>query len=193
MALRPTSNRLPTSSGSTAPSGPKTRRARTAICPTISRAPLEFQVANIEDSTFPVVPETGPPTSLPADQLILQPRTSYARHQFSGINLFALEMFDQFRTDLGLYATDGLLPDPFGAYNGQKNAVDGAVTQAQTSTAQVSVFRNHQRWTASGRRSGPESCWSQSPFGSEFSPRVPGFPGARCSRERSMGIRRNQC
>jgi len=99
---------------------------------------LQYQIANIEDSTFPVVPATGTPTSLPADQLILQERTSYARHQLSGINLFALEMFDQFRTDLGLYATDGLLPDPLrGTYNGQKNAVDGAVIQAQSS-AQVS-------------------------------------------------------
>lgn len=100
---------------------------------------LAFQIANIEDSTFPVVPETGTPTSLPADQLILQERTFYARHQLSGINLFALEMFDQFRTDLGLYATDGLLPDPLrSTYNGQHNAVDGAVTLAQSS-AQVSI------------------------------------------------------
>ena len=66
-------------------------------------AKLEFQVANIEDSTFPVVPEIGPPTSLPPDQLILQNRTFYARHQISGINVFALEMFDQFQADLGLY------------------------------------------------------------------------------------------
>jgi hypothetical protein len=77
---------------------------------------------------------------LPADQLILETRTFYARHQLLGINLFALEMFDQFRTDLGLYATDVLLPDPlYKTYNGQRNAVDGAVTQAQTSTAQVSI------------------------------------------------------
>ena len=100
---------------------------------------LAFQIANIEDSTFPVVPEIGTPTSLPADQLVLQERTFYARHQLSGINLFALEMFDQFRTDLGLYATDGLLPDPLrSTYNGQHNAVDGAVTEAQSS-AQVSI------------------------------------------------------
>jgi hypothetical protein len=100
---------------------------------------LAFQIANIEDSTFPVVPETGTPTTLPADQLILQERSFYARHQLSGINLFALEMFDQFRTDLGLYATDGLLPEPLrSTYNGQQNAVDGAVTQAQSS-AQVSI------------------------------------------------------
>ena len=49
-------------------------------------------------------------TSLPADQLILENRTFYARHQLLGINPFALEMFDQFRTDLGLYQYDGLLP-----------------------------------------------------------------------------------
>jgi hypothetical protein len=100
-------------------------------------AKLEFQVANIEDSTFPRIPETGQQTSLPADQLILQSRTSYARHQLLGINLFALEMFDQFRTDLGLYQQDGFLPPDPSIVFGQKNAVDGAVTQAQTSTAQV--------------------------------------------------------
>jgi hypothetical protein len=100
---------------------------------------LQYQIANIEDSTFPVVPATGTPTSLPADQLVLEERTFYARHQLNGINVFALEMFDQFRTDLGLYATDGLLPDPLrGTYNGQQNAVDGAVLQAQSS-AQVSL------------------------------------------------------
>ena len=44
-------------------------------------AKLEFQIANIEDSTFPWIPETGQQTSLPLDQLILQSRTSYPRHQ----------------------------------------------------------------------------------------------------------------
>jgi len=101
---------------------------------------LEYKVANIEDADFPVVPETGTPTSLPLDQLVLETRTEYGRHQLSGINLFTLEMFDQFRTVLGLYATDGLLPDPLReTYNGQKNAVDGAVILAQTATAQVTV------------------------------------------------------
>ncbi len=83
---------------------------------------LEFQIANIEDSDFPVVPETGTQTSLPLDQLILQTRTFYARHFLNGINLFALEMFDQFRTDLGLYKVDGLLPAALqGTVNAQKN------------------------------------------------------------------------
>jgi hypothetical protein len=97
---------------------------------------LAYQIANIEDADFPVVPEIGTPTSLPLDQLILETRTKYGRHQLSGINLFALEMFDQFRTVLGLYATDGLLPDPLReTYNGQKNAVDGAVTEALSSAS----------------------------------------------------------
>src|ERR1700722_8294014 len=88
---------------------------------------LAYQIANIEDADFPVVPEIGTPTSLPLDQLALETRTEYGRHQLSGINLFVLEMFDQFRTVLGLYAADGLLPDPLReTYNGQKNAVDGA-------------------------------------------------------------------
>ena len=101
-------------------------------------AKLEFQVANIEDSDFPRVPEIGIQTSLPADQLIVENRTFYARHQLLGINVFALEMFDQFRTDLGLYMEDGLLgPVLQGTVFAQKNAVDGAVTQAQTATAQV--------------------------------------------------------
>jgi len=101
-------------------------------------AKLEFQVANIEDSTFPRIPEIGIQTSLPADELILQNRTFYARHQLLGINLFALEMFDQFRTDLGLYQQDGLLPpDLASTVFGQKNAVEGAVIQAQTTTAAV--------------------------------------------------------
>jgi hypothetical protein len=99
---------------------------------------LAYQIANIEDSTFPVVPETGTQTSLPLDQLILETRYEYGRHLLNGSNAFALDMFDQFRTVLGLYATDGLLPDPLReTYNGQKNAVGGTVALAQSS-AQVS-------------------------------------------------------
>ena len=97
-------------------------------------------------------------------------------------------MFDQFRTDLGLYATDGLLPDPLrGTYNGQKNAVDGAVTLAQSS-AQVSIDSvTTIDGVATGRRSSHESGRSQAPFGSQFPPRVPGLPGARRSRTTFCG------
>jgi hypothetical protein len=117
-------------------------------------AQLEFQVANIEDSTFPRIPEIGIQTSLPADELILQNRTFYARHQLLGINPFALEMFDQFRTDLGLYAQDGLLPPDPAIVSGQKTAVEGAVILAQTATAEVtfdSAAKNGGQLTADVR------------------------------------------
>lgn len=118
-------------------------------------AELAFQVANIEDSTFPRVPEIGMQTSLPADQLILENRTFYARHQLLGINPFALEMFDQFRTDLGLFQFDGLLPpEDQKTALGQKTAVEGAVILAQTATAQVtfdSATKNGGQLTADVR------------------------------------------
>ena len=133
MALRPTLSRPPTSSGSTAPSLLNQSCQNCHMPDNFKGKKLAFQVANIEDSTFPVVPEIGTPTSLPADQLILETRTYYGRHQLNGSNPFALEMFDQFRTVLGLYPTDGLLPDPLReTYNGQKNAVDGTVALAQS-------------------------------------------------------------
>jgi len=98
---------------------------------------LAFPVANIEDSTFPRVPEIGTQTSLPNNQLVLENRKFFARHQLLGVNPFALEMFDQFRTDLGLYKADLLLPPEASESSAQKTAVDGAVTLAQSSTAQV--------------------------------------------------------
>jgi hypothetical protein len=107
-------------------------------------AKLAFKVANIEDSTFPRFPEIGDPnvdgsTTLPASNLILQTRTDYRRHQLLGINLFALEMFDQFRTDLGLYQFDSWLPlDLAPEVSEQRNAVESAIIQAQSSTAEVS-------------------------------------------------------
>ncbi len=69
-------------------------------------ADLAFKIANIEDNTFPRVPDTGPSTRLPDSDLTLAQRQPYGRHQLNGINLFVLEMFDQFRTDLGLFKVD---------------------------------------------------------------------------------------
>ena len=100
---------------------------------------LNFKVANIEDSTFPRMPIEGPITTWPPDELILQTRTDYGRHQLLGVNLFAMEMFDQFRADLGLYKKDLLLPPEAADTSAHLNAVQGAVMQAQTATAQVTI------------------------------------------------------
>ena len=103
--------------------------------------PLQFKIANIEDDTFPAVPEHGPSTRLPDADLMLESRSPYRRHQLLGINLFALEMFDQFRAELGLFKFDPNLPNPLAKQIfSQKTAVAEAVTQAQTSTAEVTVM-----------------------------------------------------
>ncbi len=72
---------------------------------------------------------------------MLEARTPYRRHQLLGINLFALEMFDQFRAELGLFKFDPNLPGPLAKQIfSQKTAVAEAVTQAQTSTADVTIM-----------------------------------------------------
>ena len=102
--------------------------------------PLQFKIANIEDSTFPAIPDSGPSTRLPDADLIMEARTPYRRHQLLGINLFALEMFDQFRAELGLFKFDPDLPGPLAKQIfSQKTAVAEAVTQAQTATATVMI------------------------------------------------------
>ncbi len=101
---------------------------------------LEYEIANIEDSTFPRVPQTGPSTRLPDSELTMESRTPYYRHQLLGINLFVLEMFAQFRTALGLYQFDPNLPGTIAKVTlSQQAAVAGAVLQAQKSTATVTV------------------------------------------------------
>jgi hypothetical protein len=101
---------------------------------------LAFKIANIEDNTFPRVPDTGPSTRLPDSDLTLAQRQPYGRHQLNGINLFVLEMFDQFRTDLGLFKVDPNLPSSIrDQISGQKTAVAEGVLQAQTATATVTV------------------------------------------------------
>jgi hypothetical protein len=107
---------------------------------------MQFKVANIEDETFPRFPTEGSPTvpagsrTLPADEITVQNRTEYRRHTLNGVNLFTLEMFDQFRTELGLYAFDAWLPVAVAPQVSSHDlAVSEGVTMAQTTTAQVNV------------------------------------------------------
>ncbi len=103
-------------------------------------ADLSFKIANIEDNTFPPVPDVGPSTRLPDSDLAMPVRNPYGRHQLNGINLFVLEMFDQFRKDLGLFKVDPNLPSSIrDQISGQKTAVAEGVLQAQTATATVQV------------------------------------------------------
>jgi hypothetical protein len=61
-----------------------------------------------------------------------------------GINVFALEMFGQFRKDLGLYAADPNLPpphfrEPVPPVSSQRTAISSAVSIATTQTVLLSV------------------------------------------------------
>ncbi len=101
---------------------------------------LQFKIANIEDETFPAVPQTGPSTRVPDSEVALTERSKYGRHQLNGINLFVLEMFDQFRKDLGLFKANPNLPATIrDQISAQKTAVEEGVRQAQNATATVSV------------------------------------------------------
>ena len=101
---------------------------------------LEFKIANIEDDTFPPVPRTGPSTRAPDSELELPIRSNYSRHQLNGINLFVLDMFDQFRRDLGLFKVNPNLPGPIrDQISSQKTAVQEGIRQAQTATATIGV------------------------------------------------------
>lgn len=98
--------------------------------------PLAFNIANIEDNTFP--PELF---RAPDDQIQLTKRTTFARHTLLGINLFALEMFGEYRSELGLYASNPLLPG-FAAtdtYSSQYTAINSGLEVA-TATATVNIL-----------------------------------------------------
>jgi hypothetical protein len=97
---------------------------------------LAFKIANIEDNTFP--PELF---RAPDDQIQLTTRTDFSRHTLAGINLFALEMFGEFRSELGLYASNPLLPGfaVDSTYASQYTAINSGLEVA-SNTATVNVL-----------------------------------------------------
>ena len=107
--------------------------------------PLTYKIANIEDKSFPAVDHRAPD-----NELNLQARNGYSRHTLLGINVFALEMFRQFRTELGLYTPDpsqGLLnPDPMirqslNTEDELATAIDQSANAiAQKTTAEVKIL-----------------------------------------------------
>lgn len=96
---------------------------------------LSFKIANIEDSSFPAVDFRAPDADI-----TLRPRPGYSRHLLLGINVFGLEMFKQFRTELGLYKTNPMLRNPEKTVPGLDHAIGEAVKIATTRTATVEVL-----------------------------------------------------
>ncbi len=96
--------------------------------------PLSYKIANIEDNTFPAVP-----TRAPDPDITLVQRDEYHRHALLGINVFALEMFKQFRSELGLYQQDPMLRSPDQTTPGIDTAIATALENASDKTALVEV------------------------------------------------------
>src|SRR5271170_5441757 len=97
-------------------------------------SPLNYKIANIEDNTFPAVAFRAPDKDI-----TLQVRDPFYRHTLLGLNVYALEMFGQFRTDLGLYKIDPMLPNPGQTASSHDTAVASSLDLAAKS-AKVNVL-----------------------------------------------------
>jgi len=95
---------------------------------------LAFKTANIEDDTFPPVENQAP-----ADKLRLELRPNFSRHSLNGINVFALEMFDQNPWLLGVARRNNLFPDPR-VKPGFDAAKEAALKMAREQTARVEIL-----------------------------------------------------
>jgi hypothetical protein len=97
--------------------------------------PLSFKIANIEDNTFPPLSFRAPDADI-----TVKKRDGYRRHLLLGINLFALEMFKQFRNELGLYESDPMLRPSLNTDKGIDTAIDTSANMiAKQRTADVKI------------------------------------------------------
>ena len=93
---------------------------------------LDFPIAAIETDDYP---ETE--NRLPDAEIDLQPRKPFSRHTLLGINLFAMEMFQQFPLVLGIRTQDPMAPPE--AQPAWLTAEQAVVRQARQETAEIAV------------------------------------------------------
>ncbi|SNT73834.1 hypothetical protein SAMN05444959_10614 [Paracoccus seriniphilus] len=91
---------------------------------------LTTQIASIQDSNLPEVPN-----SLPHDEIEVPFRDGYKRHNFVGQNAFLIEMLSQFDEEMGLGSRDPMTY----ATNGAQLSIDTMALQARDETADVSI------------------------------------------------------
>lgn len=96
--------------------------------------PLSYKIANIEDNTFPADQFRAPDRDI-----TLIKRDEYHRHTLLGINIFALEMFKQFRSELGLYEQDPMLRSPDKTTPGIDTAIASSLDSATQKSAEVRI------------------------------------------------------
>lgn len=94
---------------------------------------LQYRIANIEDSTYPALNGRAPDP-----EITMQVRKPYARHTLVGLNVYALQIFQQFMPELGIRASD-----PMSGYWQTVSSFDltqqAMVDQATNSTATIEI------------------------------------------------------
>ncbi len=116
--------------------------------PSKTGAKLKFKIASIEDETLPAVEFRAPDEDIHLRVRGGNGEGNYSRHTLVGLNLFVMEMFNQFSAPLGISSVDwngNSVPffDPMATYG---NPVPGmlltkkaALHMARNETAQVEV------------------------------------------------------
>ena len=100
---------------------------------------LAFRIANIQDQTYPEVESRAP-----IDSIDIAIRKDFARHTLLGINIFGLEMFNQFDDILGVRKQDYMTYSK----NGLPFAIQTSNQLAKLHTARVNV--QHVKETRTG-------------------------------------------
>lgn len=92
--------------------------------------PLTSQIASIQDSNYPIAEN-----ALPQRDLFVPYREDYRRHELVGLNVFLVEMFNQFDPILGVDEADYMT----GATNGDQLAIENMLVQARDDTVQLDL------------------------------------------------------
>ena len=88
------------------------------------------KIATIQDPTYPEAEHRAPDADI-----MVSPRSNYKRHEHVGLNVFLLEMFNQFPDILGVAKQDYMTS----AKNGNEQAIENMVRQAQQATVDMDV------------------------------------------------------
>jgi len=92
---------------------------------------LAFKIANIQDQDYPMSEHL-----VASDSITLSVREEYRRHTLLGINVFALEMFNQFDTILGVRKQDYMT----GLSNGLPNAIENSNRLAKQHSVKLELL-----------------------------------------------------
>lgn len=91
---------------------------------------ITTKIATIQDNSYASVGNQRP-----NDEIHVQPRSGFKRHEMVGLNVFLLEMFDQFPYILGVSKEDYMTS----AKNGNALALENMIRQARYQTVDIAV------------------------------------------------------